>query len=183
MKILVFTEGTILMHLLAQNASREERVRQSMAEGVQREARNMAYNANIVLSEVLKGSVYDLKNYVPIGRAVAKLTSWQEQGAEIIYLTSRRIKTEIDMIRNVLKRYHFPNYSKLYFRHPGQNYKDVAEKLMPDILIEDDCESIGGAKEMTYIHIRPELKPQIKSIVVKEFSGIDHLPDQLRFLT
>jgi hypothetical protein len=55
----------------------------------------------------------------------------------------------------------------------------VAERTLPDILIEDDCECIGGESEMTYPHIRQELKSMIKSIVVKEFSGIDHLPDAL----
>jgi len=53
---------------------------------------------------------------------------------------------------------------------------------MPDILIEDDCESIGGESEMTYPHIREDLKQKIKSIVVKEFQGIDHLPDSLTAL-
>lgn len=53
---------------------------------------------------------------------------------------------------------------------------------MPDILIEDDCGSIGGEPEMTYPHIDPKKKRQIKSIVVKEFSGIDNLPDKLEEL-
>lgn len=46
----------------------------------------------------------------------------------------------------------------------------------------DDCESIGGEPEMTYPHIRADLKPKIKSIVVKEFQGIDHLPDSIEEL-
>lgn len=58
----------------------------------------------------------------------------------------------------------------------------VAENLVPDILIEDDCESIGGEKEMTYPNIKDELKNKIKSIVVKEFKGIDHLPDDIEEL-
>ena len=53
---------------------------------------------------------------------------------------------------------------------------------MPDILIEDDCESIGGKVEMTYTHIKPEVKRSIKSIPVKEFGGIDHLSDDLKQL-
>jgi len=60
----------------------------------------------------------------------------------------------------------------------------VAEKLIPDILVEDDCESIGGRQEMTYPYIRPNFKKMIKSVVVKEFGGIDHLPDKIsQFLT
>ena len=50
---------------------------------------------------------------------------------------------------------------------------------MPDVLIEDDCESIGGEKEMGYPHIKPELKRKMKSIVIKEFGGIDHLSDSI----
>ena len=53
---------------------------------------------------------------------------------------------------------------------------------MPDILIEDDCKSIGGEIEMTYPHINPQKKGKIKSIVVKEFSGIDNLPDSIETL-
>jgi hypothetical protein len=45
----------------------------------------------------------------------------------------------------------------------GLDNKNVAEKLMPDIFIEDDCESIGGTQEMTSTH--------------KEFEGIDRLPN------
>ena len=50
---------------------------------------------------------------------------------------------------------------------------------MPDLLIEDDCKSIGGEAEMIYPHIDPGKKKFIHSIVVREFSGIDHLPDDL----
>ncbi|MEK7513574.1 MAG: hypothetical protein AAB580_01660, partial [Patescibacteria group bacterium] len=82
----------------------------------------------------------------------------------------------------VLAKYDFPQ-GEIYWRENGEAYKDVAERVMPDILIEDDCESIGGEVEMTYPHIREDLKPKIKSIVVKEFQGIDHLPDSLTELS
>ena len=49
-------------------------------------------------------------------------------------------------------------------------------------LIEDDCESIGGEIEMTYPYIKPELKNKIKSVVIKEFSGIDNLPNNIQEL-
>jgi len=74
--------------------------------------------------------------------------------------------------------------SSIAFRQKGEEYKDLAEKLMLDILVEDDCESIGGEQEMTYPHIRPDFKEKIKPVVAKEFSGIDHLPDKIsQFLT
>ncbi|MFH1191885.1 MAG: hypothetical protein V1655_00215 [bacterium] len=50
---------------------------------------------------------------------------------------------------------------------------------MPNILIGDDCESIGGAGEMTITNLKPEIKKKIKSVVVKEFGGIDYLPDDI----
>ena len=141
MKVLVFTEGTILMNKAST-------------------------------------SVDDYLNYIP----VKKLTDWKNQGAVICYLSSRRIKTEIEAIKSVLVKYIFPDSDNLYFRQQGEEYKDVAEKIMPDILIEDDCESIGGEVEMTYPHIKPELKDKIKSVVVKEFSGIDSLPENVNEL-
>ena len=56
------------------------------------------------------------------------------------------------------------------------------ERAQPDILIEDNCESIAGEVEMTYPQLRPELRSRIKTIVVEEFGGIDHLPDKLATL-
>ncbi|MFL5661861.1 MAG: hypothetical protein ACJ8BW_10990 [Ktedonobacteraceae bacterium] len=49
-------------------------------------------------------------------------------------------------------------------------------------MIEDDCKSIGGEPEMTFPQLQPELQASITSIVVKEFGGIDHLPDDLAVL-
>ena len=65
------------------------------------------------------------------------------------------------------------------FRGENEDYKDVVERNAPDILIEDDCESIGGAQEMTITHIRPEIRSKIKPITVEEFGGIDHIPDDV----
>jgi hypothetical protein len=94
MKILVFTEGTVLMHALAKGVSREERVEQSQ---------------NIIARlKVTPGSVRDFKNYIPVGNAVEKLKSWKHQGAEIIYLTSRRIKSEIETIKKYCPKIIFP---------------------------------------------------------------------------
>jgi hypothetical protein len=84
------------------------------------------------------------------------------------------------LIQSVLhyKSITFP-IRKTFFRKQGEEYKDVTERVLPDVLIEDDCESIGGDIEMTYSYIRPEIKKKIKSVVVKEFAGIDHLPDTI----
>jgi len=158
MKILIFTEGTILMHKNGMGLKREEIVKQ--------------VQDNIDLS------LRDYGSYIPIGNAVSKVKAWNRQGAKIFYLTSRKAAKEIDDIKNVLLEYDFP-VGELLVRKNGEEYKDVAEKIVPDILVEDDCESIGGEKEMTITFIKPEIKQKIKSIVIKEFGGIDNLPDKI----
>lgn len=173
MKILVFTDGTVLVFLSGANLSREETVQLSQ---------KAVTEANASSSEVPKGSVYDFASYVPIGHAVDKLAGWKKQGAVIYYLTSRRTKEEVDAISRVLQTYDFPDSLNLLYRKQGEEYKDVAEKLMPDILIEDDCESIGGEKEMTYTHLSDDTKVKVHSVTVKEFSGIDYLPHNVNQL-
>lgn len=160
MKILVFLHGTLIMHQTGLNKSREERVKQSK----EREA-----------------SVLDYANYVPIGNAVEKLNKWKSQGADIYYLSSHKSSDDVDKDRLVLEKYSFPQ-GEIYWRVNNKSYAEVAEGIMPDILIEDDCESIGREKEMTYPNIKPGLKHRIKHIIVKEFAGIDHLPDNIEEL-
>jgi hypothetical protein len=157
MKLLVFLHGTAIMHKAALGHSREERVRQ----GIDKDP-----------------SVYDYTSYVPVGNVVQKLKHWEQQGAIIAYLSSHTDAEDAEKDKSVLTRYNFPE-GEIYFRRNKETYADVAEKVMPNILIEDDCESIGGKKEMTYPHLRSEVKTKIKSIVVKEFGGIDHLPNAL----
>jgi len=157
MKILIFTEGTIIMHKTAIGHSREEIVKQIQ-------------NA--------EKSIHDYKSYIPVGDAVKKLQNWKQNGVEILYLTSRKKIEEVKQIQNVLKKFNFPE-GQLLFRKKDEEYKEVAEKNIPDILIEDDCESIGGINEMTITHVKPEIKNKIKSISIKEFGGIDHLPNNL----
>ena len=160
MRILIFTEGTIIMHKNAVGHTRDEIVQQV---------------------EDKEKSVHDYKSYVPVGNAVKKLQNWKNDGAEILYLTSRRKPEEIQQIQNVLKKFNFPD-GQLLFRQKNEEYKDVAEKIIPDVLIEDDCESIGGIDEMTITHVRPDIKKRIKSVTIKEFGGIDHLSDNISAL-
>jgi len=159
MKILVFTEGTILTHRSHAGLTRDEVV------------------------ERVKGIDYPLTteyfaDSVPIGNCIRKIEAWKQQGATITYLTSRRKPEEVKAIRDVLTRHHFPD-GDLLFRSAGEKYSDVAERALPNIIVEDDCESIGGEKEMTYPQIKQELKARIKPVVVKEFAGIGHLPDRI----
>jgi hypothetical protein len=155
MKILVFTEGTIFTHQIWLGLTREEIVRR-----------------------VKDGERPDYVGTVPIGDAARKLHAWRLAGAKILYLTSRREPVEVNEARDVLQKYDFP-IGKLLFRKAGEEYKDVAERAMPDIIVEDDCESIGGEVEMTYPNIQPAIKEKIKPIIVKEFGGIDHLPNTI----
>ena len=161
MKILIFTEGTLIMHSRAKGYSREDIVRQ--------------------VENGVDSAIYNWIAHIPIGNSVKKLQKWNSQGARINYLTSRTKPSEVEDIKNVLKKHGFPQ-GKLLFRQKNEEYRDVVEKAVPDVLIEDDCESIGGIEEMAISNVRSDLKQIIKSIVVKEFEGIDHLPDDLNNL-
>ena len=171
MKILIFLQGTVLVHKSAIGKAREQIVKQSKDYGE---------------------SIRNFNEYIPIGNAVEKLKGWAEQGAEIYYLSAL---TENDKARGdevvdkenllvdqeVLDKYRFPK-GKIYHRKKEESYAQIAENLMPNILIEDDCESIGGDKEMTITHIKLGIKQRIKSVVIKEFGGIDNLPDNINEL-
>lgn len=150
-KVLVFTEGTILYHTSAIGKTRKEIVEQIKNKDK---------------------SVHKYSSYIPIKHAVNKLKIWEYQGVKITYLTSRKKKKEIEEIKKVLNYWDFPK-GEVYFRKETEDYKDVAKRIKPDILIEDDCESIGGELEMIYLHISEKFKKTIKSIIVKEFEGID----------
>jgi hypothetical protein len=157
MKIMVFLHGTAIMHKNAVGRTRDERVKQV----IDRDR-----------------SLYDFGAYVPVDNAVEKLKAWRRHGAEIVYLSSHRDVAGVETDQTVLRTHNFPD-GPVFFRQVGEQYHDVAERVLPDILIEDDCESIGGEREMTYPHINPELKDRVKSIIVREFGGIDHLPDDI----
>lgn len=126
-------------------------------------------------------SIYNHKSYQPIGKAVQIINGWWKQGANILYCTSRRGKGAREMAE-LLQRFGFQG-SALHAREKGEKYKNIVEDVRPNILIEDDCKSIGGAWQMCITHISEEIKDQIKSVVVREFKGIDHLPQDLNELT
>lgn len=160
MRIMVFLHGTAIMHRGGLGKTPEERGKQV---------------------EENEESVHRYEDYVPVGNANKKIKKWVEQGAETIYLSSHQNEVDIRKDIGVLAKYEFPDALVLY-RRGKDTYADVAERVMPDILIEDDCESIGGEIEMTYPHISPAKKKLIKSIIVKEFEGIDHLPNDINQL-
>lgn len=141
----------------------------------------MIFTEGTVLGPKNRLGLYFHTSYIPIGNCIEKIRSWEAQGANIVYITSRKSEKQVGDIRHLLDKYGFPG-SHLYHREKNQKYKDVIEAVMPDILIEDDCRSIGGQWQMCITYMKPELKEKIKSIAVREFKGIDHLPDALSAL-
>jgi len=160
MKILVFLHGTLIMHKSAKGQTRKERVKQ-------------VTNNDF--------SVLDYGSYIPIGNSVEKLKSWQEQGAEISYLSSHKTIEDVEKDKLILQKYSFPE-GQTFYRDKGESYKNIIERIIPDVLIEDDCESIGGKKKMAITFVDPKVKRRVKSIIIKEFGGIDNLPDDINNL-
>jgi len=156
MKLMVFLHGTVIMHRNAQGRSRQERV-----------------------DQVRSGedpSVRDFESYVPVESAVTKLRAWQAHGAEILYLSSHRSEIDVAKDRLVLAKYGFPP-GQVFFRRQDESYAAIVEEIVPDVFIEDDCESIGGRAGMVSPFIRPDIASRIRIIVVPEFGGIDSLSD------
>ena len=116
---------------------------------------------------------FDIPSFVPTEAAVHKITKWRQQGAEICYLTSQRAEEKVRAVEATLRRFSFPA-GHLHFRREGESYVDAVRRVAPDLLIEDDCKSIGWDEVIT-----PRLKPEggVKGIVVPEFEGLAHLPD------
>ena len=135
-----------------------------------------------IIKQALEGdeSIHDYALYIPVGNAVKELQEWKEQGAKICYLSSHKNAKDVEKDKFVLKKYTFPD-GQIFYRRNGEEYKDVVERIrpLPDAIVEDDCESIGGKVKMVYPNLKPELKNRIKSIVVREFEGIDYIPDKI----
>lgn len=137
----------------------------------------MIFTEGTILKPKSVLSLYSHKSYIPIGSCVQLIKGWHADGADIVYCTSRKKQQAIEMA-NVLMLFGFAG-SRLYYRDKGKKYKDIVEEVKPDILIEDDCRSIGGSWQMCITKVNPQIREQIKSFVVKEFKGIDHLPQKL----
>ena len=154
MRIAIFLEGTLLIHPTWVDLSREQRVEASR-----------------------RGGVDSSQEDVPVGLAARRLHDWTAQAAEIQYLTARRSGDPETRLAGVLARIGFPR-GTVHARKGNQSYGDVTARVHPDLLIEDDCESIGLA-EMTYPQIPSDARAAIGWIVIPEFGGIDHLPAEL----
>jgi hypothetical protein len=142
MRLLVFLHGTVLVHAGGVGVIRAERVAQVRAK---------------------HPTVREYAAYVPVGEAVAKLRRWQDAGA-VDYLSSHGNPDDVALDALVLRTHGFPA-GQVFARRPGESYGDVAGREAPDVLIEDDCESIG-ADQVTYLQIPPAVRDRIKSIII-----------------
>jgi len=121
--------------------------------------------------------LFSKKGYEPIGRSIEIMNDLYNRGDEI-YLCSYVRKKRYNFIKSVMD-YHKVNYTEILCRDKGEQYSDLVEHICPDILIEDDCASIGGEKEWCITNVRDEIKKKIKSVIVKEFSGIDNIEKEI----
>lgn len=111
--------------------------------------------------------------YKPIGNAVAITNALYDKGYDI-YLCSYVRKKRHAFIKTIIDFYGI-KYTEILCRDKDEQYSDIVERLKPDILIEDDCRSIGGQKECCITKVNDELKSNIQSIIVPEFEGIDDI--------
>lgn len=111
--------------------------------------------------------------YVPIKNSIEKLKKWQEEGYEIIYITSLKGRKAMKMAQR-LDELGFIG-SMVAYRQKNQDYATLIKEELPDILIEDNCKSIGGEKNMCYSILNKDIKNSINHIVVEEFEGIDNV--------
>ena len=113
----------------------------------------------------------NMTNYIPIDNAINTLKKWQEEGYEVIYLTSLKGRRAMKMAQH-LDELGFTG-SMVGYRQKNQDYATLIKEELPDILIEDNCLSVGGEQNMCYNLLSEKLKKEIKHIVVEEFKGID----------
>lgn len=141
----------------------------------------LLFTEGTILKPRHKFTLYVHQSYIPIGNCLQKIQQWHDQGAQIFYCASRRKQKQIHIIADILTQYGLPG-SRLYYRQKKQAYQDIVAQIMPDVLIEDDCKSIGGKWQMCITHVPEKIKCRITAVTVKEFRGIDHLPDTLKDL-
>jgi hypothetical protein len=156
MRIGVFLHGTAIMHAAAARVQRDERVQQVRHR---------------------EPSLRDFASYVPTPGSVDKLVAWQRYGAPIVYLSSHRRQDDVRADESVLDRYGFP-VGPVYGRREGEEYGSLVERLGLDVLVEDDCESIGGTAQTCAAQLSSAGRQSVRCIVLPEFSGLADLPDE-----
>lgn len=152
---MVFLHGTSVMHRSAVGQPRDTRVRQVTGRDP---------------------AVLDYASYVPTEGAVAKITAWQRRGAEICYLSAHRTAAAAAIDNTVLSAHGFPA-GTLYYRAHGESYADVARRWSADVVVADDCESIGGQPQTTASALVKSPGATAMYVIVPELGGLAHLPD------
>ncbi len=114
-------------------------------------------------------SRFCITKYVPIANAIDTLKKWQEEGYEVIYLTSLKGKKAMKMAQRI-DELGFTG-SMVGYRQKNQDYATLIKEELPDILIEDNAKSVGG--HMCYDELPKEYRSKVRHIVVEEFLGID----------
>jgi hypothetical protein len=124
---------------------------------------------------------FNHKKYIPIRNAVKIIGRLHSIGWDIHYLTSVK-EDKVKHIKETLNKNKFVG-SYLHYRGKKEDYKKIAEEIMPKFIIEDDCRSIEGKWQMTYTYLSTEIKKNITQITVKEFGGIDNIIEEYTALT
>lgn len=117
--------------------------------------------------------LFTKKGYLPIGQSIKIINDLYDKGNEI-YLCSYVRKNRYIFIQSIMD-YYKVKYTKILCRDKNEEYSHLVERIQPDILIEDDCKSIGGEKNWCITNVKEEIKQNINSIIVEEYSGIDHI--------
>ena len=154
-RVMVFLHGTAIMHATAVGRPRAQRVRQSRERSA---------------------SVLDFASYVPTEAAVGKVRAWSGHGAQICYLSSHIAAADVQLDRQVLAAHRFTP-GTVFFRSQGETYADVVRRSAADVLVEDDCESIGGTGQTAASGLSGTTGRTVRHIIVPEFGGLAHLPD------
>lgn len=117
--------------------------------------------------------LFSKRGYKPIGQAVEIVNDLYNKGYNI-YLCSYVRKRRYAFIKSVIDFYGM-KYTEILCRGNNEQYSDIVECVKPDILIEDDCKSIGGQPKQCITGVDEKLKSKIQSIIVPEFKGIDEI--------
>ena len=117
--------------------------------------------------------LFSKRGYIPIGNSIKIINDLYNKGNEI-YLCSYVRKNRYNFIKSIVDYYKI-NYTEILCRDKKEQYSDLVERIIPDILIEDDCKSIGGEKQWCITNVKEDVKRNIKSIIVEEFNGIDNI--------
>jgi hypothetical protein len=160
MKVGVFLHGTAIMHAAAAGVPRPQRVEQ-----------------------VRRGepSVSDFASYIATPGTADKLMAWRRRGVVIVYLSSHRRAEDLRADESVIRRAGLP-HGPVHARGDGEDYGAVAARLGLDVLVEDDCESIGGIGQTCAAQLDPDDRRRVQCVLLPEFGGLGDLPDDPHML-